>query len=260
MNPSRVLVYHKVDSRFEWGITRVTPAQFERHIRTLIGAGFRLVTLSEWFDNPHDENTVAITFDDGYESVYQHALPILEKYDAKATIFVISDYVGQENHWDVNIGWLKFRHLNETQLIEIAQKGHEIGSHTCSHKVLVEEDERTILEDFKRSKAKLESLVKHEVRFIAYPFGRFNSRLVQLTSQAGYDAGCVFMPYNHELLKSDPRLIYRQGIYLTDSAKSVIGKVTPGFRFQWSRFKQNVINWAAGGTIFVNSMRKKNKS
>jgi len=260
MLPSRVLVYHKVDSRFEWGITRVTPAQFEQQVSTLSKAGYSLVTLSDWFDNPYDEKTVAITFDDGYESVYHNALPVLEKYNAKATIFVISDYIGQENLWDVNIGWLKFRHLNSAQLLELAELGHEVGSHTCTHKVLVDADETTILADFKRSKVTLESLINRKVRFIAYPFGRFNSRLLELTSEAGYDGGCIFMPYNHELLKSAPRLIYRQGIYLTDTKRSVLGKIQPGLRFQMNRLKQNVINWAAGGTIMVNSLWKKNKS
>ncbi len=260
MIPSRVLVYHKVTPRFEWGLTRVTPSQFESHVRALSEAGFRLVTLSEWYDNPQDTSTVALTFDDAYESIYHYALPVLEKYNAGATIFVISDFIGQLNTWDFNVGGLKFRHLNEDQIREIVEKGHEIGSHTRTHQVMVEQDEEYVLADFRRSKASLEELTGQEVRFLAYPFGRFSKELVELTTKAGYDAGCIFIPYNHHLLRNDSRVVYRQGVYLTDSTRNVLGKVQPGLRFHWNRLKQNVINWAAGGTIIVNSFRNKNKS
>jgi len=251
MKPSRVLAYHKVDERMEWGITRSTPGQFRRHIAAIVDAGYRLVTLGEWFDHQQDESLVALTFDDGYESVYQHALPILEQYDARATIFVITNYIGTENTWDVNYGGLCFRHLREYQIREMALAGHEFASHTHNHSILTRISHAQLRRELAMSKNILESLTGSPVQFVAYPFARYNGTVVQSAMRLGYQGGAIYMRACKGMPASDTRLIYRQGVYRTDSVRSVLSKLRPGPAFQWQRLKQNLINWAAGLTIFI---------
>ncbi|MBS1272327.1 MAG: Poly-beta-1,6-N-acetyl-D-glucosamine N-deacetylase [Candidatus Marinimicrobia bacterium] len=257
MKPSPILVYHKVNARFEFGITRVTPHQFERHIAGLIDAGYQPVTLSTLMNSPDRDDLVAITFDDAYESVYINAFPIMEKYGAKSTSFVITDFIGKINHWDVNLGWLRFRHMDAGQMREMLEAGHEFGSHTVTHENLLEMTDSEVDYELMVSKETLQDILGTEVKYVAFPFGRFARRVVELSEKAGYEAGCVFAPYNHKTLEEDNRIIYRNGVYLTDTVRSILSKIRPGMPYHWHRLKQNIINFANGGTIMVKSMTDK---
>lgn len=246
-----VLVYHKVDQRLEWGLTRVTPDQFERQIRNLARAGKRVTTLSGWFDHPEDESLVAITFDDAYESVFRYAFPILEKYDGKSTLFVISDYIGRLNSWDVNYGWRRFRHMSARQLQMMASSGHEIASHTRTHRSLPGLPREVIWDELWSSRRVLESLVSQPVRFVAYPFAKYDQQVLELTRDAGYLAGCGLMRLPHSVRRNGIPVICRQGVYRHDTVLDVRAKVSSGPGFHWQSFKQNLINWAAGGSVFI---------
>jgi len=255
MNLSRVLVYHKVDSRFEWGLTRVTPSRFEQQIVSLLDRGFRLVTLRELCGHPGDERRIALTFDDAYESVYHNAFPVLQKYNVHSTLFVVTDFIGRKNSWDVNYGGRCFRHMTGEQLQEMAAAGHELASHTCTHNTLTEKSRGEIWRELSVSRQTLKSLVPQQVRYIAYPFARYDQRVLDLTAEAGYAGGCIFMRENPHVVINGTPLIYRQGVYLHDTSRSVISKVTPGFGFRWQRFQQNLINWAAGGSVVMKRWR-----
>ena len=72
-------------------------------------------------DNVDHEKVAIITFDDGRKSQYENAKPILDKYDFKATFYVICDIVGKEGR----LSWQEIKQLQN--------EGHEIGSHSMSH-------------------------------------------------------------------------------------------------------------------------------
>ncbi|MFQ5770933.1 MAG: polysaccharide deacetylase family protein, partial [bacterium] len=98
-----ILAYHKIQNNFDLSLNHITPGQFEKQIKYLYLNGFTTISISEYIKNKSfDDKKVIITFDDGYVSVFEHALPILSKYKFTATIFVISKYVGDWNKWDYN--------------------------------------------------------------------------------------------------------------------------------------------------------------
>jgi hypothetical protein len=72
-------------------------------------------------DNVAHEKVAIITFDDGWKSQYENAKPILDKYNFKATFYVICDNVGKEGR----LSWQEIKQLQN--------EGHEIGSHSMSH-------------------------------------------------------------------------------------------------------------------------------
>ena len=73
-----ILAYHMVEPRFDLAITRVTPPQFARQIRTLLQAGYAIMPLRTYLQSvDSQEKRVALTFDDAYASVYKHAWPVL---------------------------------------------------------------------------------------------------------------------------------------------------------------------------------------
>jgi peptidoglycan/xylan/chitin deacetylase (PgdA/CDA1 family) len=78
---------------------------FERHL-DLIGRHFRFVSLDEIGERlasgkPFAERVAAVTFDDGYRDNYEHAFPILQRKGIPATVFVVTDLVGQA-HWQIH--------------------------------------------------------------------------------------------------------------------------------------------------------------
>ena len=107
----RILAYHSVSPPNDYCIDtiRVSPSLFEKHI-CFLNKHYNVISLDQVIDclrdkQPFPEHAVAITFDDGYLDNYEHALPVLNKYGATATFFVVSSVV-KENaaFW---VGWLQ---------------------------------------------------------------------------------------------------------------------------------------------------------
>jgi hypothetical protein len=124
-----VLAYHLVDRRLDAGIAWMPPRRFERQIAWLAEAGYRSLSLSEYLQGGNLTKRVVITFDDGYRSLVQYALPILSRYHFRATVFVIAGYVGRPNLWDVKFFLPRFHHLDWSELRTLLAAGWEIGSH-----------------------------------------------------------------------------------------------------------------------------------
>ena len=95
-------------------------------------------------------------------------MPILKKYNAKATLFMISDYIGTENY------------CTAEQLFEMSDSGvFRIYSHTQNHKNLTEISEEEIANEFAASNDTIYNITKREVTAIAYPYGLFNDAVLR---------------------------------------------------------------------------------
>jgi peptidoglycan/xylan/chitin deacetylase (PgdA/CDA1 family) len=119
-----ILCYHKVDTRFELGFTRVGPAVFRRQVEALARRGYRALgsdalaaaLAAGEASVPARAADVVISFDDGYAALARHAFPILADHGFRALVFIITDFVGRDNNWDVQYGWRRFAHLGWDEL------------------------------------------------------------------------------------------------------------------------------------------------
>ncbi len=101
-----ILFYHRIaDPPYDpWQIA-VSPATFDSQLR-LLTSEYRVLPLAELFAAARrgriPERAVALTFDDGYVDNLERGLPLLEKYEAPATIYIVTGYVGQARRfwWD----------------------------------------------------------------------------------------------------------------------------------------------------------------
>ncbi len=136
-----ILCYHKVDTRFELGFTQIEPRVFRRQVETLARAGYRSLGSAELRErlatSPAPAGRVGpelvFTFDDGYAGLARHAFPVLADHGFRALVFVITDYVGRDNTWDVQYGWRRFAHLGWDDLARWQERGIEVHSHGATH-------------------------------------------------------------------------------------------------------------------------------
>ena len=111
--PERPLVlgYHRIvedyesESQSEMASMLTSRAMFERHLECL-GRRFSFVSLDEIGERlasgrPFTKPVAAITFDDGYQDVYENAFPVLERKGIPAAMFVVTDLVGRRS-WQIH--------------------------------------------------------------------------------------------------------------------------------------------------------------
>jgi peptidoglycan/xylan/chitin deacetylase (PgdA/CDA1 family) len=188
-----VLCYHRIGGPLELGVTRVGRSVFAGQMRALARAGWRTVSLDE-FASPrtthHAPRTFLLTFDDGYASLARHAYPVLADLGFTATTFLITDFVGKTNTWDVRYTWNRLSHLSWPEIEQWQERGFEFASHGATHRRLTWLPDGEALDDLSRSRELLQSrLGSLAARAIAYPFGAVDDRVTGLAARAGYRLG-----------------------------------------------------------------------
>lgn len=167
------------------------PPLFERHMKYLHSSGYSALSLTDIFDRLAQgkeipEKTVSITLDDGFEDNYEHAYPVLRRYQIPATIFLISGWIGKTNAWMTGHQGVVRRMLTWRQIREMQSGGIEFGAHTVSHPRLSGLDDSAAASEILASKQDLEAGLNREVRHFAYPYGDWNAAVRDQVSKAGF--------------------------------------------------------------------------
>jgi len=160
-------------------VLSVTPNNFATQMKWAYDHGFHTITLSDVYDalenhRAIDSHAMVLTFDDGYEDFYTAALPVLERYNFRATAYIISGFVGRPGY------------MTWPQIITADTAGMTIGSHTLSHPNLTRQSPARLTAQVQGSKTQLEQHLGHPVVDFCYPSGRYNSTAVAAVRAAGY--------------------------------------------------------------------------
>ena len=208
-----ILCYHKIDTRFELGFTQIEPRVFRRQVETLAGAGYRALGsdgLMERLTTPSPPALeVVFTFDDGYAGLARHAFPVLADHGFRALVFVITDYVGRDNSWDVQYGWRRFAHLGWDDLAGWQEKGIEVHSHGATHARLTWLPDGQAADELERSRETIARRLGQAPCGVSYPFGSVNERVRGLAARAGYRLGFA----GPSQAGADPLALPRQPVY-----------------------------------------------
>lgn len=186
-----VLCYHRIGGPLELGVTRVGRSVFARQMTALAKAGWRAVSLDEFASTPHAAGrTFLLTFDDGYAALSDHAYPVLADLGFTATTFLITDYVGKTNTWDVRYTWDRLSHLDWSAIERWRARGFDFGSHGATHRRLTWLDDREAAADLGRAREVLRNRLGSDAgRAVAYPFGAVDERITRHAESAGYELG-----------------------------------------------------------------------
>ena len=187
-----VLVYHDIAEQ-PHGLFDVSRNAFEKQMRLLKRKGYQAVTAGdyiEWIDSgiPLPENPVLITFDDGYESFYRLAAPILTHHGFTAEIFLCPSLVGKENTWDQERGGQRKLLMNWDQIRELHTRFH-FSAHSLSHLDLTSGSGEQVYHEIFGAKSQMAEKLESPSAF-AYPYGRATPELARVVASAGYT--CAF--------------------------------------------------------------------
>jgi peptidoglycan/xylan/chitin deacetylase (PgdA/CDA1 family) len=213
----------------------VTPEQLTDQLRYLVDRGYSGVTFSEAVRGEAAGKIVAVTFDDGYRSVFELARPILEQFGMRGTVFMTTDFVGRQGPmaWPGIDEWIGGEHERELapmsweQARSLAEAGWEIGSHTKSHPRLSRVSDDQLEDELAGSRRECERMLDIGCRSIAFPYGDHDARVVAAAAAAGYSAAATLPSGNPA---PSPLSWPRIGIYDVDGQWSFHAKVSPTVR------------------------------
>ena len=204
---------------------RVKTNDFEKQMNWFYKNNWKSFTISELVKlNEIPEKSFVITFDDGYEDNYLNAFPILKKYDFKATIYLVPNQ--KTNHWEEKNTSVLSNLLNEKQILEMQNSGLiEFGSHTLSHVNLSTINDEQLLNELKKSKEEVEKIINKECEAFAYPYGKFDDKIVNAVKKTGYKNATVVKRGLFEQ-NDDVFTIKRVGILGTESFVDFLLKIS----------------------------------
>ena len=186
-----VILYHNIAEEYDEGdaLLNITPERFREHMEALKSAGFKTLSLSEYYEYINGKinipyYSVIVTFDDGYLSNYQYAYPILKQLKQKAAIFVVTSTVGKKPGTYPHFTWEQAREMSDSGVIEI-------GTHTHSHDALTDLTTAQIRKEIRYSKYLAEKNMDRPCDYIAFPYGFWHDEVFETAVGAGYKLQCM---------------------------------------------------------------------
>ncbi|MGZ9586946.1 polysaccharide deacetylase family protein [Paenibacillus marinisediminis] len=210
------IMYHNVEKN-PTDPSFISTKQFEEQIKAMQTAGFQFISMDDYVQfmlnkKPIPNNAVLITFDDGYETFYTEAYPILKKYNVPATNFVIVSAV------DNKTGRKK---MTWDQMREMKKEGYSFYSHSydshaykpinskgvvkpmLTHQLYNEktkklETREQYLDRVKADLSLAEKRLKEELNntygVIAFPYGAANKDVLQIAKDLGVNVTFTVKP------------------------------------------------------------------
>lgn len=193
-----------------------------------------------------------ISFDDGYESVYNEAFPVISQYDFKTIVFPVTCYIGKTNEWDINFIINRTKHLTKPQLQELSDLEWEIGSHGHLHRSCFRMNNEEIQQDLMQSKVILEELIGKSVTSLSPPFGKLSDSYLKIAEDMGYERIFIQDPLRkYQGYQGSLEIIKRKSVYSIDSDNAIKRKAQNS---KIELYKENIIHYFSNATVAVKEM------
>ena len=180
-----ILAYHSLDD--SQSVLSTSPGVFAEQMRTLHELGREVISLGQVAcEQAHQrrEDAVVITFDDGFRSVYENALPVLQRYRFPATVFLVTDYCEKTNSWPGQPAYIEQRPLLRwSEVKEMSDAGVTFGSHTRTHPDLRRLPGHKAAEELTGSKQIIEDATGRPADTFAYPYGSYDDEVMRLARE-----------------------------------------------------------------------------
>lgn len=231
-----VLMYHRVgDANNSWEKKYcISPEMFSRHMCALYRAKMVPCTIDDfvaWMLGKKQlaEKSFLLTFDDGFKGVYDYAAPVLKELGWPATIFLVADLIGKTDAWcsNFNPSGHTYPLMSYSEIGELSMQGFDFHSHTCTHPDLSSLADDAVSDELSRSRQIIQKLSTSSVDYIAYPYGKYDDRVLSAAKKTGYAAGFSVRPGFNRPGQSLME-IRRLDVFGTDSPNMLLRKVRLG--------------------------------
>ncbi len=231
-----ILCYHRFTAQSRRrSAMEVSAADFEAQLRLLHDQGYTIIPLSQlgaFLEGRAElpDKPVALTIDDGYRSAYTVAWPLLRKYDAPATLFIYSGFVGAGEA----LSWPQLAELQASRLVDVQ-------AHSKTHADLTRRRpgegegglQRRLAAEFGESRDIIGVHIGVRPTMFAYPYGAANAAVVDYARRAGWSMALTVSRGGNPTW-GDPLLLRRDMILGTDSlemfARRLSAAQAPGRR------------------------------
>lgn len=183
-----ILLYHHVATDTPPS-TSISPADFTGHLQYLKDNNFNVIALDDMIKRLKSgqslpDKAVAITFDDGYSSIYSEAFPLLQSFGYPFALFLST---GPINNNQAN-------YMNWDQVREMADAGTVIANHLIDHPYMLqrkpEENDQQWLEGLRQQLLQAEATISAETgqshRYLAYPYGEYNPAIKAMLAEEDF--------------------------------------------------------------------------
>jgi peptidoglycan/xylan/chitin deacetylase (PgdA/CDA1 family) len=207
------LCYHQVEPSPR-GKFSMSSEKFRQHLAYLKSRNFKSLNSNELDQILNHgakpaENSVIITFDDGYRTVYDYALPIMKEFGFTGIVCIYPEFIGAGKA----MSWEQLKHL--------ISEGWSIECHSMSHANLAKNDlpeaglSEFLHKEIVRSKEIIERKLHNQVLFMVWPYGCYTQKSIETARQAGY-VGAMTVDGGSNYAGMSPWQIKRQVIYAND--------------------------------------------
>jgi peptidoglycan/xylan/chitin deacetylase (PgdA/CDA1 family) len=231
-----VLMYHRVGEIRDIAEMRycISPERFAGHMRALAKSGWWACAIDDfaaWLEGGAGlpAGAFLLTFDDGFLGVYEHVLPVLRQLGWPATVFLVSTLLGSHDMWRRTESAEPHTYplLGLPEISAMQRFGFAFHSHSRTHADLTRLGDEALHEEVAGSKTELEALLGESVAYMAYPFGRYEERVLRMTRAAGYRAAfSVDSGFNRPGM--DAYRVRRIDVFGTDTPTRLLRKVSFG--------------------------------
>ena len=232
-----VIMYHHVTKdKTKAGNYTVTTEELENDMKYILSKGYTAVSMSELIDYVYEgknlpEKSIVITFDDGFESYKELALPIFEKYNIKSSVFIIGvtadlySRVSDHNLNYSNLNWEAISQLQNNPLCEVHshtydlhhnEKGERKGMSRLSgesnsiYENVISSDLTKLQKMFKDKSLKVPTS-------IAYPYGAYDSYTKNIVKNIGFKVSFTCESRTNKLTQGDIDCLYNMGRFNRES-------------------------------------------
>jgi peptidoglycan/xylan/chitin deacetylase (PgdA/CDA1 family) len=181
-----ILLYHHVSEQTP-AVTSVSPSVFRQHLEYLAD-NYQVLPLQEVVEaisqgKSLPDKTVVITFDDGYDNIFENAHPLLKEFNFPYTVFINPPLIGNASY-----------QLNWQQIQSMGKEGATFANHGNTHEHLLskyagENDKQwlaRVMQNINQAEQTLAQQLGYSLKYLAYPYGEFNLQLKQALRQQGY--------------------------------------------------------------------------
>jgi peptidoglycan/xylan/chitin deacetylase (PgdA/CDA1 family) len=179
---------------------------------------------------------VLLTFDDGYSSFADIVVPELVQRGMTATVFVVVNSIGGVNAWDADLGRPLVPLMDAKVIESVIAAGMKVGVHGLDHDDLRTHDDSRVIRDARDAREEVSRRFGVNPVAFCYPFGRYESRLLPLIKQAGYDVA-LSIHTEQRTVTEEPFAMRRIYVHQADGLLRFALKLMPAY-LRWAAARQ----------------------